>query len=492
MFKHIEQFAKRGKTPLLVVPFWKGKKGAEAAAPIGAFEKEISTPIDHGDFKGDLSETTLYYNNGSRVLLLGLGDKEKVLLESLRNAFSAACFFARSKKIVDLSIVIPDCKDHSAEKITAAVAEGFLLSNYSFDQLKSEAIKKEPTQLIKTVDLIGCSKKAFEEAKKFEKIVKGVYLARDLANGNADDITPQELGRQAKLIEKEFEGVKAQVHDKKWIEKEKMGLLLAVNRGSNRDPAFIVLEYKGNPKSKDVTVVVGKGVTYDTGGLNLKPTGFMETMKCDMSGAACALGTIVAAASLKLKKNVTAVIPTTENGIDATSYKPGDVYTSYLGKTVEITNTDAEGRLILADALAWTCKNLKPSRIIDFATLTGAVVVALGDDVSGLMGTNKGLEEALFKAGEETCERVWPLPLYDVFFEHLKSDVADIANCGTGRQAGSITAALFLKEFVEKDVPWAHLDIAGTAFLKGAKNYRPKGGTGVGVRLMIELLENLS
>jgi leucyl aminopeptidase len=283
--------------------------------------------------------------------------------------------------------------------------------------------------------------------------------------------------------------VKATVFDKKRIQKEKMGLLLAVNQGSSIDPAFIILEYKGNPKSKDHTVVVGKGVTYDTGGLNLKPTGSMETMKCDMSGAACALGTIHAAASLGLKVNLTAVIPSTDNSIDSKSYKPGDVYSSYLGKTVEIGNTDAEGRLILADALAYASKNLKPTRMINFATLTGACVIALGEETSGLMSNNDPLAESISRAGNETFERAWRLPLFEEYKSQLDSDIADISNTG-GREAGTITAALFLQEFVG-NTPWAHLDIAGTAYLKKSRRYHPKNGTGVGVRLMIQLLENL-
>jgi leucyl aminopeptidase len=216
----------------------------------------------------------------------------------------------------------------------------------------------------------------------------------------------------------------------------------------------------------------------------------METMKCDMSGAACALGTIHAAASLGLKVNLTAVIPSTENGIDSRSYKPGDVYTSFLGKTVEIGNTDAEGRLILADALAYSVKNLKPTRMIDFATLTGACVIALGEETTGLMSNDDHLAESIMRAGNETFERTWRLPLFDEYKQQLDSDIADISNVG-GREAGTITAALFLQEFVGK-TPWAHLDIAGTAFLKKSRRYHPKNGTGVGVRLMIQFLENLS
>lgn len=268
-----------------------------------------------------------------------------------------------------------------------------------------------------------------------------------------------------------------------------MGLLLAVNRGSDKDPVFIISEYRGAPKSKDHTVLVGKGITFDTGGLNLKPTGGIETMRCDMAGAATVLGILKAVSDLKIKVNLTVVVPATENGIDAKSFKPGDVYQSLLGKTVEVGNTDAEGRLILADALTYAVRHLKPSRIIDFATLTGAMEIALGSEVTGFMSNDDALSDSLVRAGSETFERLWRLPLYEEYKEQLKSDVADIKSIG-GRSAGSITAAMFLKEFVD-EVPWAHLDIASTAFLSAEKRYHPKNGTGIGLRLMIEYFENL-
>lgn len=314
-------------------------------------------------------------------------------------------------------------------------------------------------------------------------------MVRDLVNGNADDITPQYLGAVARGLEKTCKHVKTTVLNKKQIEKEKMGLLLAVNRGSFREPAFIIVVYKGNPKSKEKTVLVGKGITFDTGGLDLKPPAGMFTMKSDMAGAAVVLGSIQAASSLGLKVNITGVIASTENSIGSHSYKPGDVYSGFAGKTVEIMDTDAEGRLILADALAYAVDRLKPSRIIDLATLTGAVEVALGDEVSGLMCNNDALADLLVHAGSITGEKVWRLPLYEDYREALKSDIADIKSTG-GRGGGCIKAALFLQEFVNK-TPWAHLDIAGTAFVNDARRYHPKYATGIGVRLLISFLENL-
>lgn len=270
---------------------------------------------------------------------------------------------------------------------------------------------------------------------------------------------------------------------------EKMGLLMAVSRGSAVDPAFIILSHTGAPKSKEHTVLVGKGVTYDTGGLNLKPPSSMETMREDMSGAAAVLATVATAAALKLKCNVTAVVPTTENAIGASSYKMGDVYTAYNGTTVEIGNTDAEGRLILADALAYAEKKLKPTRMIDLATLTGSVVIALGDEFAGLFTKDDKLAKTLQQAGKKSQELLWRMPLPKSYFKKLKSNVADLRNIGS-RAGGSIQAALFLEHFVKKTA-WAHLDIAGVAFQTSESGYWPKNGVGFGVRLLINFLSSL-
>ncbi len=311
---------------------------------------------------------------------------------------------------------------------------------------------------------------------------------RDLQNDTADLVSPEYLGQQAKAIAKEH-GLKCTVFDKKKIEKLGMGLLLAVNRGSSLEPRFIVLEYNGDKKSKDKTAVVGKGLTFDSGGYNLKPTKFIETMRVDMSGAAITLGVIKAAARLELKRNIVGVIPATENMLGSRAYKPGDIYRSMSGKTVEIGNTDAEGRLILADALTYTVQKIKPARIVDLATLTGAILITFGDVVIGAMTNDDKIYEHLYGAGEATYERVWRLPIYDEYRKLLKSDVADIKNVG-GRDGGSITAAAFLEKFVEK-TPWLHLDIAGVSWLEKKRHYLPKNGTGTGVRLIIDFIKRI-
>ncbi len=485
-FTEVSSLTKRVKADLLVLPYWKDKK----LTPANAFEslaKEIAPALDSGDFTGKEGEVVVLYATGQkepRLVLLGLGKSDKATEESLRRAYGKLTSYCHKNSWTKINLMVPSATGFN---VIRGVTEGVLHANYMFSELKRD--KKELKPPVEQICLISKMNDCVKQADHWLGVFEGVYLARNLVNRNADDVTPQELVRVAKDLASRFSKVKVTAFDKKRIEKEKMGLILAVNQGSHSEPAFIIIEYKGDAKSKDNTIVVGKGVTYDTGGLNLKPTGFMETMKSDMSGSAVALGTILSCAKLNLKKNVTAVIPTTENSIDSRSFKPGDVYPSYAGKTVEIGNTDAEGRLILADALAYACKNLKPSRMIDFATLTGAIVIALGEKTTGMMSNNDALASELSKAGAATFERVWRMPLFEEYKSQLKSDVADIKNIG-GRPAGSITAALFLQEFVDKKIPWAHLDIAGTAFLSKSDRYLPKNATGVGVRLMVEFLEN--
>jgi len=481
---------KRKRTDALIIPFWKGDNKPQSASQLGNLLPKVEHPIKMGDFEAKEGEVLTSYHadlKEPRAILLGLGEHKHASVETLRRAYSCLAKSCQSRRIESVNLLLPDVDRLSEELVVVGISEGLLLSNYVFEKLKNQVANSKPTVLLKKASFIGGTKQTLEAAKKSASVCEGVYYARDLINGNSDDVTPQQLAAEARELSKKFKQVKCTIFDKKRIEKEKMGLLLAVNRGSSQDPSFIILEYQGDVKSNDHTVVVGKGITYDTGGLSLKPTSGMLTMKCDMSGAAIALGVIHAAATIGLKRNITAVIPSTENSIDGNSYKPGDVYVSYSGKTVEIGNTDAEGRLILADALAYAVKNLKPTRIIDFATLTGAVVIALGEEATGLMTNDDALAEQLSQAGENTFERVWRLPLYEEYRAQLHSDFADISNVG-GKEASSITAALFLKEFVG-DTPWAHLDVAGTAHISKSRRYHPKHGTGIGVRLMIEYLQ---
>jgi leucyl aminopeptidase len=485
-------FQSRKSADLLILPFWKNEKNVEPAFAIEPFKKILLEPLACHDFHGKEGETMLLYVSGQpekRLALLGLGAQSDITVEKLRRAYANITKMCHGKKWKEINLCLPKCPSMSHADVVLGISEGLLLPNYVFSSLKQQSIKDNPLVLLEKATFIQGTKNDTTIAKKAATISDSVNFVRDLVNGNADDVTPQHLVAVARGLEKTSKHVKTTVFDKKRIEKEKMGLILAVNRGSDLEPAFIIVEYKGNPKSSERTAIVGKGITYDTGGLFIKPRGSMETMKDDMAGAATALGVIHAAAALDLKSNIIAVVPTTENSVDAKSYKPGDVYTSYDGKTVEITDTDAEGRLVLADALAYTVKNLKPSRIIDLATLTGAIMVALGEEASGLMSNNDVLADLLVRAGSETGERVWRMPLYDEYRDQLKSDIADMKNTG-GRFAGACTAAMFLQEFVGKTT-WAHLDIAGTAFHGESKRYTPKHATGVGVRLLVSLLESL-
>ncbi len=347
---------------MLVIPFWQEKQGTQPAVSLeGEFPLLLAAIFDTGDFKGKEGEVYYLYVEGKqekRIALLGLGAEEKASVESLRRSYGILAKSCLAKKLKNLNLMIPQQEKINEQDCFKGMIEGLLLPNYVFNRLKHQDPEEaEEGDLLQNITWIGPQRTILKIAENCAIICDGVYYARDLINGNADEITPEYLAQCARGLAKERHSIKTTVFDKKRIEKEKMGLLLAVNRGSALDPFFIMMEYRGNPQSSDHTVIVGKGVTYDTGGLNLKTAGGMEVMKCDMSGGAACFGIILAVAQLELKVNLTVVIPATENGIDAKSFKPGDVYTSFLGKTVEMTNSDAEGRLILADALAYATKS---------------------------------------------------------------------------------------------------------------------------------------
>ena len=472
-----------------MVPIWEG----ELASGLKKFdaESDLKALQACGDFKAKMGETEFLYREGDkepRLLLVGLGKAEKVSLESLRKAYAQAVRALRAKEVKSANILLPEIDKFSSLKVFHACADGILLTNYAFTRLKSESsLKENPCVLLEKAVFLDVEPSIAAHLEKWQKIASGVHFARDLVNMNADDKTASVLAKFAKEFEKFSPHIQTSVFDKKRLEQEKMGLLLAVNRGSSHDPCLIISSYQGNPSSKEHVVLVGKGMSYDTGGLNLKPGDGMLTMKCDMAGAATVLATVRTAAELGLKINVTALAPVAENCIDAHSYKPGDVYRGYNGKTVEITNTDAEGRLILADAMSYAAKNLHPSCMIDVATLTGAIVIALGEDMAGLFVNDEELSKDLLAASTATDEILWRMPVHDDYLESMKSEIADLINSGT-RDGSSIKAALFLQEFTG-DVPWAHLDIAGASYHTKPKHYHTSPATGFGVRLLIEFLE---
>jgi len=438
--------------------------------------------LKSGDFKGKLGEVSLFYLGEERIALVGLGKEDAVSVEMVRRAFAAAVRLAQGKKYPTVNFVFPNVKRLEREEALRGFFEGISLTNYAFSQYK-----KDKAVVLKAAGLIGIDKKDLPLLEKLQAVISGVHFVRDLVNGNSDDKSPQVIGEVALAMEKRSGRVKTTLLDRKALEKEKMGLILAVNRGSSVEPCVAIVSYQGNPKSKDHVVLVGKGITYDTGGLNLKLADGMLTMKSDMAGAATVLETVRVAADLGLKVNVTAVAALAENSIDGKSFKPGDVYRSHSGKTVEITNTDAEGRLVLADAISYAVDHLKPSCVIDVGTLTGAIVIALGEEMAGLFTHDEKLADQLLAASKASGELFWRMPINQDYSDMLKSEIADLVN-SAGREGGSIKCALFLQEFT-KGVPWAHLDIAGPAFLTKPKHYNTAKGSGFGVRTLVEFLE---
>lgn len=489
----VAKSAQRRSAEVVIVPVWEGKKKGEIACEESAFRDFMRFPLHSGDFLGKEGETLLLYTSRSkekRALLLGLGKRRECTSEMLRRSYASAEKALRNKKLKSANILLPSPIDTPTDVVLRAILEGIMLAHYSFDALKGETIKEQGHAHLNKICLCGVSGQEKGIIKKTEILVSAINFARDLVNRNADDKHVGTLTKLAKELEKISDKIETTILDKKHLEQLEMGLLLAVGRGAVQGPALVIVEYKGNPHSKDVTAIVGKGITFDTGGLNLKPTGSMETMKSDMSGVAATLGILQAAAHLDLKANILGVLAIAENAIGPASYKPGDVYRSYSGKTVEIANTDAEGRLVLADALSYIQEKYKPSRLIDMATLTGGIVVALGEAATGLFSNDNALAKALEKAAERTDERVWRMPLFPEYKMLLKSTIADLKNSG-GRWASPCSAAAFLQQFI-KGVPWAHLDIAGTAYLSDLKPYpyHTTPATGVGVRLLIDFLEH--
>ncbi|MCK4507577.1 MAG: leucyl aminopeptidase, partial [Desulfuromonadales bacterium] len=427
-----------------------------------------------------------------RVLLIGLGAKTESSLEKIRQAAGSAMQLVIEKKLGQAAFKLPlDMKQSACAANIQATAEGILLASYRYDRFLSEKAK-ESRKLPKTVSLLidnAHDKQACELAlKRAEKICRAVVLARDLVNAPGNIKSPTYLAEQAQTAANES-SLKCKVLGQKELAQEGFGALLGVAQGSAREPHLIILEHNGGNKDEAPVALVGKGVTFDSGGISLKPGEKMDEMKMDMAGGAAVIGTMLAAALLELPINLVGIVPTVENMPSATAYRPGDILTSLSGQTIEVLNTDAEGRLILADALTYT-KRYEPKLVIDLATLTGACIIALGHQATAVLGNDQKLVQSLLNAGEASGERLWQLPLWDDYDQQIKSDVADVKNTG-GRAAGTITAAAFLKKFAS-DFCWAHLDIAGTAWRDQSQPYIPKGGTGVGVRLLVAFLQKLS
>lgn len=466
----------------LILPFTEGDSGLYKK--LGLTIQPLIKKLFSKEFKGKQNEVLLVPApediKPERILLVGLGKKDEVSAEKIRQAGGKSAVYLRDmgmKRVALSTTVMSSLKLSPADFI-----EGALLGLYTFKKYRAEKNNKKK---IDSITLLSKTSKELNDKLKWTKTVTtAVWFARDLINTPSNDMTPSHLAKAALSLKQKNISVK--VLERKVVEKLGMGAYLSVAKGSKEPPKFIVLEYRG-AKGKPL-VLIGKSITFDSGGISLKPADGMEKMKYDMAGGAAVLGIFKAVSESKLPVNIVGILPATENLPGGSASKPGDIVRAINGKTVEIINTDAEGRLILADAIAYA-KRFKPRAIIDIATLTGACSIALGNEAIAMMGNDRELIDRIKKSVDKTYERVWEMPLFEEYKEYLKSDVADIKNTG-GKNGALVTAAYFLYEFAEK-IPWVHLDIASTAWVEKDKPYIPKGASGIGVRLILDFIRDL-
>ncbi len=473
--------------PCIAVGVYAGHKLSAAAETLDRASKgSVREVVRRGDMEGKLGSTLLLYRvpgvAAERVLLVGLGDEAALHEREYREAARAAVKAAQETGAGSATLCFTEIRVGRRDSAWKALQVALVAAEcaYRFEYMKS---KKSDPRPLANIELLAAARDAAAVARGLRQGAAtgaGVSLAKDLGNLPGNVCTPTYLAEQARKIAREWK-LELEVLERKDMEKLGMGSLLSVAQGSRQPPKLIVLNYAGGPKKAKPVVLVGKGITFDTGGISLKPSPEMDEMKFDMCGAASVLGALRACAEMKLKLNVVGIIPTTENMPGGAATKPGDIVTSMSGQTIEVLNTDAEGRLILCDALTYA-ERFEPEAVVDIATLTGACVIALGHVASGLYSNKEALARELLAAGDEAYDRAWHMPLWDDYQEQLKSNFADMANIG-GRPAGSVTAACFLSRFAKK-FDWAHLDIAGTAWKSG----KDKGSTGRPVALLISFL----
>jgi leucyl aminopeptidase len=488
----------RHKADMVVVNLFEGVKspGGATGAVDAAIGGEIAAAIRDGDFQGKWGETLLLRPGkgiaSRRVLVLGLGKKEKFTADLVRQSALPVMRAAKKLKLKTVASVIHGAGAGGLDPRAAArfAALGAALSGYEYDLYKSEkASRVERFQLIeRNPSLAGPVKAGLGEGAR---LGYAINWGRDLVASPPGDLRPDGLARAARALTKGLgpaagRRIRVRVFGRREIEGWKMGGILAVGKGSEVPPRLIVAEYRGGRAGAPWTALVGKGVTFDTGGISLKKWEGMEKMKYDMAGGAAMLAAIRAAAAIGIPKNIVSVVPAVENMPSGKAFRPGDVIRMMSGKTVEVLSTDAEGRLILADAIAYAKKRYRPAAIIDAATLTGACVVALGSVSMGMMGNDEKLLARMKKASSSSGEKAWELPLHEEYFEQIKSEIGDLKNIG-GPEAGTITAGYFLKEFAG-DSPWVHLDIAGVAWREKDRMGYAAGPTGAPVRLLVEFL----
>ena len=481
----------------LVIPLTKSDAPPRGLAGLDAALAGLCARVwAAGDFTGKSGEVLSLPVAGlasKRLLLVGLGDEKNASRESLRAAGGRASKALARAKVAKAALAVPALRRVQAEAAGQALAEGLVLGAYRFDKYKTG---NDAPPALERVTLLAPDARQLpglrRGAKFGQTVAEAANFARDLSNETPGVCTPEYLADQARKLGRAHK-LKVTVYDEKELAREKMNGILAVGRGSAHPPRLIVLEYGAQPKTRaksrarkrPTLAFVGKGITFDTGGISIKPAASMDEMKHDMSGGAAVLGTLRAVAELGLPFHVVGIVAAAENKPDGNAYMPGDVITSARGKTIEVLNTDAEGRIVLSDALH-LATTYEPDAIVDLATLTGACVVALGEVAGAVLGSDEKLADKLRAAGDAAHERLWPLPLWDEHKSAIKGTFGDILNTG-GRNAGVSTAAAFLSHFVG-DTPWAHLDIAGTAWTTKETPYFAKGATGFGVRLLIELL----
>jgi leucyl aminopeptidase len=460
-----------------------------------ALDGNITQLLTRGDIKGKLNEVTVIHSLGKlpagRIVILGLGKRTELTKDKIRRAVAETARSLRKAGVLDIATMALGMGEAGigTEDAARCITEGALLGLYSFRKhMTSEPDYKDIKQITIAEPDETLLFDLEEGCRKGKIIAEAAILTRDMVNEPANYMTPTDMADTATELAETYR-LRVNIFDKEEMRELGMGALLGVSQGSIQPPKFIVLRYNGNDSTEKIDLaLVGKGITFDSGGLSLKTTEGMADMKGDMAGGAVVMAVISAIAQLSLQVNILAAVPTTENMPGGRALKPGDVLTATNGKTIEIINTDAEGRLILADALAYT-RTFDPRYIIDVATLTGACHVALGDVCTGVFGNNQRLVDMVIKAGNDAGEMMWQMPMYNEYKEQLKSEVADIKNTG-GRGGGAVTAAKFLEAFVG-DTPWVHLDIAGTDQSEKEQGYLTKGSTGIPVRTLVNLIMNL-
>jgi leucyl aminopeptidase len=480
----------------LVLGVWQDEPLSGLAAEINESMDNLIGNFMEDGFKGAAGEVRMVYQvpglKAARAILAGLGKREKFVTAHLHKAISRASRAARGIKRDSLAFVIPDSDALSTSEMATAIVEGAVLGLHVYNEFKTDDDAKSLTE-IKTITLLANNKKDEAEigrgAELGEIVSHASIRARNWVELPSNKKSPQYLAFQAEQIARENSNLTCEVWDEDKLREENMNAMIGVGQGSDNPPRLIKLEYSPKKTSDEKPLIlVGKGVTFDTGGYSLKPSANMEDMKDDMAGAAVVLAAMEAIAKIKPARRIIGLIGSVENMISGNAQRPGDIVTARNGKTIEVLNTDAEGRLVLADVLSYATE-LEPAAIIDFATLTGAIGIALGQEAAGLFSNDGDLSFKIQHAGEKTGERVWPFPMWEEYKDHVKGAVADIKNMGRERRAGSIAAAVFLQYFVGEGIPWAHIDIAATAYVREDRALSSGGATGFGARLVLQLLK---